>query len=336
MKLSFLSKVLVIAVLIVTIASCGSEGKQEVVDTEKKEAKTVDIPRFDRDSAYMFIEKQMEFGPRVPGTEAHLKTRDYLVGELQRFGLETKVQNFSARNYLGQDMQGYNITGVYNKKAKKRLLLMAHWDSRFIADNDPVADNRNQFVPGANDGASGVGVLLEIARVMQENPADIGVDIVFFDLEDQGEHQGNDPNTWCYGSQYWSKNLPRPATAYSYGILLDMVGAKNALFKYEGFSKRYAPSVLDKIWSLASAMGYGNFFQKEDIGGVIDDHYFVNTIAGIPSIDIIDKRPNTETGFFKHWHTVNDDIDIIDKATLRAVGQVLTAVIYRESIDSLN
>lgn len=335
MKKSFLSVACIFMCTLLFVACGNEESSSSAKQETRQETKTVEVPRFNRDSAYAYVQAQMDYGARTPGSEAHIQTRDYLVQQLKRFEMKPKVQNFSADNYLGEHLKGYNIIGRYNESAAKRLLLMAHWDTRFISDHDKDEASRSTPVPGANDGASGVGVLLEIARILQENPVDIGVDIVFFDLEDQGESEGDDHTTWCLGSQYWSNNPHRSTSQYKYGVLLDMVGAKNAQFQHEAFSRNYAPDVLNKIWNLAAAMGYGNYFQKKNIGGVIDDHYFVNTIAGIPSIDIIDKRNDTNTGFFKHWHTTDDTMDAIDKSTLRAVGQVMTAVIYKESIDEL-
>lgn len=338
MKKSIVSIVFILAFISIFI-SCGNDTSQEKIsteDTSQKEEKTVEIPRFNRDSAYAYVEEQTEFGPRVPGTQAHEMAKDYIVKKLKSFGVNTVVQTFKAENFKGERLTGYNIIGRINENAEKRILLMSHWDSRFMADHDPVEAMRDQPVPGANDGASGVGILLEIARIMQDNPVDIGVDIVFFDLEDQGKDEGNRPLTWCLGSQYWSKNPHRLSTEFDYGILLDMVGAEYAQFKYEAFSRKYAPEILGKVWNLATAMGYGNYFVKKNIGAITDDHYFVNTIAGIPSIDIIDRRADTKFGFFQQWHTTHDTMKPIDKSTLRAVGQVLIALIYKESIDALD
>jgi len=208
-------------------------------------------------------------------------------------------------------------------------LLAAHWDSRYKADYDPDENMRDQPVPGADDGASGVGVLMEVARQLGKNTPSVGVDIVFFDAEDQGQ-EGN-YETWGVGAQHWSRAIsrsrsPRP----SYGILLDMVGASNPRFGHEGFSVRYAPEVVDKVWSVAQSLGYGRYFVNQSVDGVIDDHYFVNRIANIPMINIINRPPGTQTGFVPHWHTVSDDLDVIDKRTLNAVGHTVLEVIFRE------
>jgi len=295
----------------------------------------VKVPRFDRDSALRFVADQVALGPRVPGTKAHQAGQAYLVSKLKAFGAQVMEQRFSATTYDGKTHVGFNLIGRFRPEAKRRLLLAAHWDSRPFADSPVFGGDSRQPVLGADDGASGVGVLLEVARQLQLQPVDMGVDIVFFDLEDYGD-DGGASETWCLGSQYFSRNLPysgedRP----EYGILLDMVGASGARFGREAFSMQFAGQVMDKVWHLAQAMGYGNHFLDDSVGATTDDHYFVNTIAQIPMIDIINRPLDSQTGFVPHWHTDADTLDKIDRNTLRTVGQVLLAVIYREYIGTL-
>jgi hypothetical protein len=300
---------------------CSSEEKQSSDSTSIAVAQ---IPDFSADSAYKYVQEQVALGPRVPGTEAQEAGRDYIAGTLERHGAEVQIQPFSAERYDGEKLTGYNIIGSFAPEAQDRILLCAHWDSRFQADQG----DESQAVPGANDGASGVGVWLEVARHLQQQPPGVGIDIVFFDLEDQGTSLGNAPQSWALGAQHWSRNPHRPAYRFRMGILLDMVGAENARFYKEGFSQRYAGRWVDRIWSTASNMGYGNYFIDESMGAVTDDHYFVNVIAGIPTLDIIHKEKGSPTGFFSHWHTTGDDIDIIDRQTLKAVGRVVTQSVY--------
>lgn len=316
--------------LIALTPSCAPD-KTTADKAEKKETpKLTPLPIFSHDSAYVHIEKQLSFGPRVPGTEAHLGCRDYLKSTLERYGARANVQSFNAKRFDGVPLKGYNVIGSFNTSAKQRILLCAHWDSRFTSDQDSE-DMKDKPVPGADDGASGVGVLLELARLFgQEEPA-MGIDIVFFDLEDQGTDSGSDPESWCLGSQHWSKNPHMPTSLFRFGILLDMVGSKDAQFPKEGTSRQYAGRVLDNVWSVAQQMGYNHLFINRNSSGILDDHYYINRLTGIPTIDIINRTSETETGFGHYWHTQEDDIDIISKPTLKAVGRVLTKVVYREA-----
>jgi len=309
------------------LQSCQSDAKNKV---EEKEI-AIKVPRFERDSAFQYVSQQLAFGPRIPNSEAHLACQSYLASSLKKFGAEVTEQKFISKSFDGKSLNGNNIIGRFNTSAQRRILLGAHWDSRPFTDSPVTVGDKNQPVPGADDGASGVGVLLEIARQLQINPVDFGVDIVFFDLEDYGDSNGGASETWCLGSQYFSKNLIYQANEKpEYGILLDMVGASGARFAKEEISVQYAGNVVDKVWNLAQAMGYGNYFVNDRVGAITDDHYFVNSIAQIPMIDIINRPVDTQTGFVAHWHTPEDTLDKIDRNTLRAVGQLILAIIYRE------
>ncbi len=327
-----------VAALLITGCVAGTDNKGEAKKEVERPAtpKTVTVPRFDANSAYGFIEKQLSFGPRVPGSEGHRNCKDWLVETLESFGAEVIKQDFKAVIYTGESLPATNIIARFNPMNPRRVMLAAHWDTRFQADQEKDASRRKEAIPGADDGGSGVAVLLEIGRLIEEFPIDLGVDIVFFDAEDQGfdaeTAAESRAETWCLGAQYWSNNLHVPDYRPLYGILLDMVGAKDARFVKEGVSMRFAPRVMNKVWKLAGEMGYGNFFVNElSPGGITDDHLFVNTIAKIPMIDIINRSNTTETGFGSHWHTHDDDINVISKRTLKASGQVVLAVIYNEA-----
>ncbi len=322
---------LLVLLLAGLVVACQADKPQEPETPSIDTPKQVTVPAFQRDSAYRFVEKQVEFGPRVPNSAAHAACLEWLAGKLERYGAEVQLQSFKATAYNGDVLNGTNIIGKFNPQNQSRILLAAHWDSRHIADSPLSTERVDEPIPGADDGASGVGVLIEIARQISENPIQLGVDIVFFDAEDYGEDNGNNPESWALGAQQFSRNLPyTPNNKPKYGILLDMVGASGARFAKEEVSRRAAPGLLNNVWKLAQAMGYGNYFVNDPVGGVTDDHYFVNTIARIPMIDIINKPIETETGFVAHWHTQNDDMDAIDARTLRAAGQVVLAVVYRE------
>lgn len=317
----------------VLFISCGSSNKKNAQESTMEEETFIEAPGFNADSAYTYIAEQVAFGPRVPNTTAHRSCGEYLAGKLEQFGAKVYNQHADLMAYNGTILKSRNIIGAYNPENKKRVMLCAHWDSRPYAD---AGEEKFHHTPidGANDGASGVGVLLEIARQIQKQAPGIGVDIIFFDSEDYGIpefHQGAyQADTWCLGSQYWGR-IPH-VTNYKarFGILLDMVGGKNATFYYEDYSKRTANNTMKKIWKAADTLGYGNFFIKADGGNITDDHIYVHRLRQIPCVDIIDFRPDTDTGFNETWHTVNDNMDNIDKATLQAVGQTVMTIIYNE------
>lgn len=325
-------------VLVVLLFSCAGEIDQKKSKAKKSpQASSVSIPEFNADSAYSYVKEQVAFGPRVPNTLEHQRCADYLYKTLVAYTDTAIMQEFKSRAFDGTVLSGKNIIGSINPQLKNRILLCAHWDSRPFADYDPDPSNHRKPILGANDGASGVGVLIEIARQLKKTKPRIGVDIILFDLEDYGiPHDIDSDNsesvdTWGLGSQYWSRNPHYPDYYARYGILLDMVGATNAKFYMEAYSMYYAPGVLKKVWDAAKSIGYGEYFIYEQAGGITDDHYYINTLIGIPTIDIIQLDPeSSNSSFFEHWHTVNDNLDVIDKTTLKAVGQVALTVIYQE------
>lgn len=312
----------------ISFIACGCNNK---TTTKQVEVYQKVSPDFNADSAYAFVQEQVDFGPRVPNTPQHVACGDYLVNELKRFGAEITEQKATLTAYNGTKLNARNIIGSYATDKKDKILLFAHWDTRPYADHDPKKENYHTPILGANDGASGVGVLLEIARQLQKQTPEVGIDIIFFDAEDIGVpafSDQHDNNSWCLGSQYWSQNLHSAGYNAKYGILLDMVGATDATFYKEGFSVEYAANAIERIWSTARQLGYGDYFQNKNIGYITDDHVPVNQYAHIPSVDII--HLNKNGGFFPHWHTVNDNLNNISKETLKAVGQTVLEVIYKE------
>lgn len=327
-----INSVLLIILFVIGV-SCNNENQSNQKPVISNPAPKIVIPDFDADSAWSFVNKQVSFGPRVPGTVAHAQCAEWMTNSFKSFGAEVFVQDFKTRVYTGKVFSGKNIIASFNPLAKRRIMLSAHWDSRPYGDHDANSKNHYQPIDGANDGASGVGILLEIARQMQTQLPAVGVDIMLWDLEDYGEHkeaQGNHENSWGLGSQYWSANPHKPGYRALYGILLDMVGAENPTFYKEYYSKQYASAVLDKVWSIADKLGYGNIFINDEAGVVMDDHYYINTIAGIPTIDIIHYNQEFGSGFFPQWHTAGDNMDIISKSSLKIVGHTLLNVIYQE------
>ena len=309
--------------------ACSTEPEQQTKEVPKAK---IEVPIFNPDSAYYFVEKQVSFGPRVISSIPWKNCAIWLEKKFKTYTPNVIVQEAPITTYDGKKHTLKNIIASFSPEKNNRIALFAHWDSRHIADHD----TKNQDAPilGANDGGSGVGVLLELARQFSIKNPTIGVDIILFDAEDYGQPEDSKfpimQDSWCLGSQHWSKNPHKPNYYARYGILLDMVGAKNATFRKEEISSYYAPNILEKVWRKANQLGYGNHFVFENAKQIVDDHLYVNQITGIPTIDIIEYDPATESNFNKHWHTHKDDMDNIDKNTLNAVGQTLLEVIYNE------
>lgn len=292
----------------------------------------VAVPAFSADSAYAAVAAQVAFGPRIPDTKAAAQCAQWLAAQLRRSCDTVILQPFTATLWDATRRSGTNIIGSLRPGATKRILLAAHWDSRLWADHDPDASRQHSPVPGANDGASGTAILLEMARVMSAMPPSVGVDFVLFDLEDQGQPEwadGYTDNTWCLGSQHWAANPHTPVYTAVYGILLDMVGtAEGPRFTKEQVSRTYAPGLTDKLWAAAAALGYGSMFANIATDPILDDHLYVNQILGIPMVDIVQNSPTTS--FFTHWHTTTDDLDAISPRTLAAVATVVMKTIYAD------
>jgi Zn-dependent M28 family amino/carboxypeptidase len=327
-RIQFMKYSYILFVLI--ISSCSQKKDKEI--KAKAEKINVIVPKFNADSAYSFIQKQVDFGPRVISSESWRKCSRYLEKKLLSYNANVLVQKTQVTTYDNKKHELNNIIASYLPNLNNRIALFAHWDSRHIADHDTV--NKEAPILGANDGGSGVGVLLEIARNLNIQTPSIGVDIILFDAEDYGQPENSKypvmNNSWCLGSQYWSKNPHKKEYFAKYGILLDMVGAQGATFRHEGISNFYAQNILEKVWSKAHEIGYSNYFVYQKSAEIMDDHYYVNSIAGIPTIDIIEFDPFTKTNFNKHWHTHKDNMDNISKETLKAVGETVINVLYSE------
>jgi glutaminyl-peptide cyclotransferase len=320
-----------------TVFTACNRDKEKSVKTEKEvPRRIINVPKFNSDSAYAFVKKQVDFGPRIPNTNAHEKTGDYLINTFKRYGADVAVQTFTAVNYEGNNLQLKNIIASFSPEKTKRILLGAHWDTRPFADKDKEKPEA-QF-EGANDGASGVGVLMEIARLVKDQKPNVGIDIILFDGEDWGEKNGEQSKKqlpegyeewWCLGSQYWAHHKHKPNYAAYYGILLDLVGAKGSKFYREGTSVEFAPRIVEKIWETAARLGYADVFINQVPGSITDDHLFVNEVGKIPMADIIHYDP--VNGFFGDYHhTRKDNMSIIDKDVLGIVGNTVMNVVYYE------
>lgn len=308
----------------------------------ESEASAIDSTRicalkFNGDSAFAYVKAQCDFGPRVPNSAAIEQCGDYIEAKFKSYGLEVTNQRTTVEGWDGTSLKCRNIIAAYRPEATERVIICTHYDSRPWADADPDESKHKEPVMAANDGASGVGVMIEIARQIAKLNPKVGVDFICFDAEDYGTPEwapqaakNVSGDTWCLGSQYWAANPHKEGYTARYGILLDMVGGQGAQFYRERFSMRYAAGVVDKVWAASRAAQQGSFFIDEQGGYITDDHDPLNK-AGIPCIDIIPYYPDCEqSSFGPTWHTVIDDMEHLDPSSLKAVGQTLIQVIYGE------
>ena len=332
------SKIMIALLIVALIAGAAfnflPSNKAEVSETEEIEKVQPVGPDFNADSAYIYLQEQCDFGPRTMNSVAHDKCEKWIIQKFEQYGCKVTTQKATLNGYDGTPLRSTNIMASYNPEATTRIMFCAHWDCRPWADNDPDSTNWHKPIIAANDAASGVGVMIELARILKGSGLELGVDFVCFDAEDYGTPQwfeGEDPgDTWALGAQYFASNLPE-GYAPRYGILLDMVGGVGAKFYREGMSMQYAPAIVKKVWNAARQVGYGSYFPKADGGMITDDHIPVNQTANIPCIDVIPYYPDcAQSSFGPTWHTIADNMDNIDKNTLKAVGQTMVQVLFTE------
>lgn len=332
------SKIMIALLIVALIAGAAfnflPSNKAEVSETEEIEKVQPVGPDFNADSAYIYLQEQCDFGPRTMNSVAHDKCEKWIIQKFEQYGCKVTTQKATLNGYDGTPLRSTNIMASYNPEATTRIMFCAHWDCRPWADNDPDSTNWHKPIVAANDAASGVGVMIELARILKGSSLELGVDFICFDAEDYGTPQwfeGEDPgDTWALGAQYFANNLPE-GYAPRYGILLDMVGGVGAKFYREGMSMQYAPAIVKKVWNAARQVGYGSYFPKDDGGMITDDHIPVNQTANIPCIDVIPYYPDcAQSSFGPTWHTIADNMDNIDKNTLKAVGQTMVQVLFTE------
>ncbi len=318
-------------VVIVAFSACNNpaEQKKEEASKDTVQAKPLNVPSFNADSAYSYVGAQVAFGPRTPGSAAQIKCAKWMEDKLKPFCDTVYRQQVQVTGGDGKSLPCINLIGVINPRATRRILFLTHWDSRPWADQDTKGQDKP--VLAADDGGSGVGVLLEMASEIKSHgvPANLGIDILFTDVEDYGKSEWGE-DSYCLGTQYWAHHPHVPGYSANYGILLDMVGAKGAQFPMEGISSQYAGDIQQKVWKAAGDAGFSSYFPYVAAVEITDDHVPVNKITGIKTVDIINLTPDMEHPFARHWHTHADVMDIIDKNTLKAVGQTLLQVVYSE------
>lgn len=326
-----MDKIAVFSVLLLFLfTACSTNNSELEAEAEKLEFEEAgrEVPSFSADSSYFFIEQQVNFGPRHPNSEGHQKARDYLHQTLQKYAGSGSVflQEFNQEGYEGDTLEMSNIVASFNPQSRDRILLCAHWDTRPRADKDSV--DSDQPIIGADDGGSGVGLLLELARIFQDQPPPIGVDIVLFDGEDYGRE--GDLDNYFLGSRYWSENQPVEDYRPRFGILVDMVGGKNARFYQERNSLSFAPKLIEEVWNIAREKKYDTLFVDETGSAINDDHIIISRTLNLPVINIINHQPSDlgSSQFAPYWHTHGDNMEIIDRNTLQAVGDVMLELIY--------
>jgi hypothetical protein len=328
---NFFSSITLATSILLLTASCGDDPQPDPKPNPPVEQIEITVPTFNRDSAYAYVAKQVSFGPRVPETDMHAACADWMRDKLASFGWQSQLQEAIIEGYESGPLAIKNVIGSYKPELKNRVLLCAHWDTRRMADQDTA--RKTEPILGADDGGSGVGILLELARVIGADNLEVGIDIVFFDAEDQGESNSPRPaeQTWCLGSQYWSGHPHEMAQKPEFGILLDMVGYSHARFPKEGVSANRAPALHQAVWKQAQELGYSDLFVQDVVQELIDDHLYINDIAKIPTIDIINlpTNPAANRRFGYYWHTHHDNMDIIGKHTLNAVGKTLLRTLYK-------
>lgn len=315
----------------------GCKGQKPVNESSNSiDSTRICTVRFSADSAYRFVKDQCDFGPRTPGSKAWKQCGDYIAGKFEGYGLKVVNQRTSIQAWDGTTLPCRNIIAAYKPEVTERVIVCAHYDSRPWADNDENPDNHRTPVMAANDGASGIAVMMEIARNIHTLAPKVGVDFICFDVEDYGapdwapDEVQQMGDTWCLGSKYWSGNPHVEGYAARYGILLDMVGGRGSTFAHEGFSLKYAQSIVVRTWEAARYAGAEAYFPQKPGGYITDDHVPMNEIAMIPTIDIIPYDEDGDNSFGPHWHTTHDIVENIDPQVLRAVGQTVMQLLSEE------
>ncbi len=330
MKLFY--SIILIGLCSVTSIACKNGEEQKSASTETKPTPQIKTPAFEADSAYNAVAAQVAFGPRTPGSTAQKQCAAWMELHLKQVCDTVYRQDVKVTGGDKKELPCINLIGVINPKATKRILLLTHWDSRPWADQD--TKDKDKPVLAADDGGSGVAVLIEVARQIKAMSlaTDMGIDILLTDVEDYGKSEWGE-NSYCLGTQYWATHKHVAGYTANFGILLDMVGARGAQFPLEGLSRQFADGVQQMVWQAAAHAGYSSYFPYTEAPAITDDHVPVNQLGGIKTIDIINLTNNPQDPFAAHWHTHNDNMQIIDKATLKAVGQTLLQVIYETAAD---
>jgi Zn-dependent M28 family amino/carboxypeptidase len=279
------------------------------------------VTGFDGNAAYNYAKTQFDFGPRVPGTPAAKKAGDWIIQQMRSRADTVIVQAFTYTTADGKKLPLRNILARFRPEQRDRVLYMTHWDSRPVSESAGTEAERKLPVPGANDGASGVGLFIALGDALKKTKPNVGVDLLFTDGEDYGQFGPPEVDV-LIGSKYFAEHLPSPDYRPLYGILFDMIGDKDLRIPYEMNSFQQAPDVVAKVWQTAADLGYGNIFVQES-GGLITDDHIPLLNRGLRVIDVIDLT-------YAPHHTPNDTMDKISPRSLAIVGDVATALVTRK------
>ncbi|MBI4417884.1 MAG: M28 family peptidase [Ignavibacteriales bacterium] len=321
-------KSVVLLVVLTSLLSCNKNKEAPQRETASQSSPSPPVPKFDGENAFKYLQKQVSFGPRNPGSAGYQRCLSFLQTEFRKFADTLILQRFPFRTARGEFYRGTNITAQFRRHDGPVILLTAHWDTRPWADQDTDPKNHDKPIPGANDGASGVALLLEMARIFSVNPPPFNIDIVLFDAEDAGETGKSE--SFALGSQFFASNLP-DGIQYRFAINFDMIGDKNLEIRREANSDASAPALMDAVFSTAKILGFPQFID-ERIAGIYDDHMPLNN-AHIPAIDLIDFNYPDESN--KYWHTMQDTPDKCSPESLHAVGTVILHLLYGQGTERL-
>jgi hypothetical protein len=329
-------KYILFAVMASMLVACGGRSGRNIGGPDT--ITLAPCPTFNADTCMKYIQEQCNFGPRVTGSKEADLCRQYIAEQFRRFGAVVEEQQADVTLWDGKVLPACNIIAKLNPDNTDRVIVCAHWDSRPWADNDEDEKNHRTPVLAANDGASGVAMMMEICRLLQQTPIKVGIDFICFDAEDMGtpqwaETEESTSETWCLGSKFWAERAREEGYRARYGVLLDMVGGRGSVFPPEKVSQDYAQPIASLFVRLGNQLGYGHYFPLNREGGfLMDDHVNINRIARVPCIDVVPNFTDGPSSFGPTWHTVNDTPENIDTNVLEAVGQTLTQLIYNEEL----
>ena len=303
------------------VAGCKGDAKEgTAAQRTETTGPLTTVTGFDGQAAYNYARTQVDFGPRVPGTPAAKRAGDWIISQMRSRADTVIVQSFTHTTADGKKLALRNIVARFRPQLSERVLYVTHWDSRPVSESAATDEDRKKPVPGANDGASGVGMFIALGDILKKKRPTVGVDLLFTDGEDYGQFGPPEVDV-LIGSKYFASHLPSPGYKPLYGVLWDMIGDKDLRIPYEMNSFQQAPEVVSRVWQTAADLGYGNVFVQES-GGLITDDHIPLLNAGMRVIDVIDL-------VYSAHHTPQDTMDKISARSLATVGDVATALVTR-------